>query len=231
MSRFKKIVTVLIIILIIEIILIFYFYKTRDHSLSSYDHNKKITILIDITANELAVFQDDKLLKSYTIASGKVSTPSPIGTWTIVSKDTWGDGFGGRWMGFNVPWGKYGIHGTLYPTSIGWSSSHGCIRMHNDDVKQLYKITPIGTKVIVTGSPYTNFSSNLRILKPGMRGADVFELQEILKSKGYYTGNPDGIYGEGMRYYVHKFQKENHLYVSDTIYTAFYKKLGLKLVD
>lgn len=231
MSRFQKIVSVLIIILIIEILLILYFYTTKEHSLSSYDPNKKITILVDITANELAVFQNDKLLKTYTVATGKSSTPSPIGTWTIISKDTWGEGFGGRWMGFNVPWGKYGIHGTLYPTSIGWNSSHGCIRMHNNDVVELYKIASIGTKVIVTGIPYTNFSSDLRVLKPGMMGSDIFELQEILKSKGYYTGKPDGIYGESMKYYVHKFQKDNHLYVSDTIYNTFYKKLGLNPID
>lgn len=42
-----------------------------------------------------------------------------------------------------------GIHGTLDPSSVGWSSSHGCIRMNNDEVAQLYKIIPIGTKVII----------------------------------------------------------------------------------
>ena len=49
--------------------------------------------------------------------------------------------------GFNCPWGKFGIHGTTEIYSVGWSSSHGCIRMNNDEVAKLYKIIPIGTKV------------------------------------------------------------------------------------
>lgn len=52
-------------------------------------------------------------------------------------------------MGLNVPWGQFGIHGTLDPYSVGWSSSHGCIRMNNDEVAELYRIVPIGTKVII----------------------------------------------------------------------------------
>ena len=231
MFKFKRIFTILLIILILELIFIFIFYRSNKSTISNYDPKKKITILVDVSLNTLAVFQDDKILKTYTIASGKSSTPSPIGTWTIIGKDTWGEGFGGRWMGFNVPWGKYGIHGTSQPNSIGWASSHGCIRMKNNDVAELYKITPIGTKVIVSGSPYTNFSSSQRALKPGMRGSDVYNLQVVLKEKGYYNGNPDGIYGEGMKYYVHKFQKDNSLYVSDTINNDFFKKLGIKLID
>ncbi|MFL0250795.1 L,D-transpeptidase family protein [Clostridium neuense] len=231
MTKFNKILAVLLSILLLELIFIFTLYKSKTSIISNYDPKKKTTILVDVSTNTLAIFQDDKMIKSYTIASGKSTTPSPIGNWTIINKDTWGEGFGGRWMGFNVPWGKYGIHGTTSPNSIGWSSSHGCIRMRNNDVFELYKIIPIGTKVIVAGNPYSNFSSNPRFLKPGMRGSDVYDLQLILKNKGYYNGNPDGIYGEGMRYYVHKFQKDNKLYISDTITTNFYKKLGIKLID
>lgn len=231
MFKFKTIVRILLIVLLLELIFIFISYKSKISTISNYNSKKKILILVDVSLNTLSVSQDDRVIKTYTIASGKSTTPSPIGTWTIVNKDTWGGSFGGRWMGFNVPWGQYGIHGTSHPTSIGWSSSHGCIRMKNSDVAELYKITSIGTKVIITGSPYTNFSSNQRLLEPGMRGSDVYELQLILKDKGYYKGNPDGIYGEGMKYYVHKFQKDNNLYVSNTINNNFYKKLGIKLMD
>ena len=52
-------------------------------------------------------------------------------------------------MGLNVPWGQFGIHGTLDPYSLGWASSHGCIRMNNDEVAELYSIIPIGTKVTI----------------------------------------------------------------------------------
>ena len=79
-----------------------------------------------------------KIDKEYKIAGGKPSTPSPLGTWEITEKEkNWGKGFGTRWMALNVPWGKYGIHGTNKPLSIGGSASLGCIRMHNNDVEDL----------------------------------------------------------------------------------------------
>ena len=46
----------------------------------------------------------------------------------------WGGGFGTRWLGLNVPWGIYGIHGTNQPWSIGTQASAGCIRMFNRHV-------------------------------------------------------------------------------------------------
>ena len=52
-------------------------------------------------------------------------------------------------MGLNVPWGQFGIHGTVYPNSLGWASSHGCIRMGNSDIAELYKIITIGKKLTI----------------------------------------------------------------------------------
>ena len=43
----------------------------------------------------------------------------------------------------------YGIHGTDDPASIGHSVSHGCVRMHNEDVEQLYPMVPVGTPVYI----------------------------------------------------------------------------------
>ena len=45
--------------------------------------------------------------------------------------------------------GNYAIHGTNDPSSIGGFVSHGCIRMYNDDIMDLYRRTPIGTQVHV----------------------------------------------------------------------------------
>jgi lipoprotein-anchoring transpeptidase ErfK/SrfK len=45
--------------------------------------------------------------------------------------------------------GNYAIHGTNDPSSIGGFVSHGCIRMHNADVMDLYQRVPIGAKVAV----------------------------------------------------------------------------------
>jgi lipoprotein-anchoring transpeptidase ErfK/SrfK len=45
--------------------------------------------------------------------------------------------------------GNYAIHGTNDPSSIGRFVSHGCIRMHNADVLDLYSRVSIGTPVYV----------------------------------------------------------------------------------
>ena len=45
------------------------------------------------------------------------------------------------------------IHGTNEPWTIGLSQSSGCIRMINQDAMDLYQKTPVGTKVVVLGSP------------------------------------------------------------------------------
>jgi lipoprotein-anchoring transpeptidase ErfK/SrfK len=45
--------------------------------------------------------------------------------------------------------GEYAIHGTNRPESIGRFVSAGCIRMHNRDIVELYRLVPVGTPVIV----------------------------------------------------------------------------------
>jgi lipoprotein-anchoring transpeptidase ErfK/SrfK len=45
--------------------------------------------------------------------------------------------------------GEYAIHGTNRPSSIGGFVSHGCIRMYNEDIRELYRLVRVGTPVIV----------------------------------------------------------------------------------
>lgn len=94
-------------------------------------------------------------------------------------------------MGLNVPWGQFGIHGTLDPYSVGWASSHGCIRMNNNDVAELYKTVSYGTKVVIVNGPYGDFGKGFRNLKSGMYGSDVKKIQEKLKDLGFFTGTPN----------------------------------------
>ena len=235
MSKFYKILLFLISIILLELI----FFGNRPiikkskglYEVSNYSPKKSIVILIDLTASKMEVFQDGNVIKIYPVSGGKASTPSPIGTFSIISKDTWGEGFGGRWMGLNVPWGKYGIHGTIYPGLIGSNCSKGCIRMKNSDIAELYKMASYGTKVIIYGGPYGRFGEYLRTIKPGFRGSDVYEVQRLLKEKGYFKGYTDGIYGEGLKYSIHKFQKDYKLPISDNIGYSFYKKLGVVLIE
>jgi lipoprotein-anchoring transpeptidase ErfK/SrfK len=46
--------------------------------------------------------------------------------------------------------GEYAIHGTNAPGTIGGFVSHGCIRMHNEDIMDLYSRVGVGTRVVVT---------------------------------------------------------------------------------
>jgi lipoprotein-anchoring transpeptidase ErfK/SrfK len=45
--------------------------------------------------------------------------------------------------------GEYAIHGTNRPDLIGGFVSHGCIRMYNSDIRELYSLVSVGTPVIV----------------------------------------------------------------------------------
>lgn len=188
-------------------------------------------IYIDCQEAILYLLKDGKMEKSYPCAPGKKSTPSPIGNWKIVNKDRWGEGFGGRWLGLNCPWGKFGIHGTIYPNSVGRSSSHGCIRMFSDDVKELYDIVPYGTKVIIVNGPYGDFGVGFRNLEPGMYGSDVMRIQVKLKEEGMYEGGIDGKYGEGMKSAVHAYQKKYNMFITNTISAKMQESMGFILME
>lgn len=201
---------------------------------SNIQNNTNYNILVDL--NDLKMFLIDKdtneVIKSYPIAGGKPSTPSPIGTWTIIGKEAdWGKGFGSRWMALNVPWGKYGIHGTNKPLTIGGAESLGCIRMFNKDVEDLYNRVRVGTTVVIYGGPYGLYSNHFRNLIPGDRGADVFEVQRRLRDKGYYLGKLDGVYGDGMKAQVIRFRKDNKLTLTHNIDKELYEKLEMNAFE
>ena len=67
--------------------------------------NNDYRIYINLEEMNLYLFNDDIVEKTYPISGGKPSAPSPLGEWIITEKSDWGEGFGGYWMGLNVPWG------------------------------------------------------------------------------------------------------------------------------
>jgi LysM repeat protein len=108
-----------------------------------------VLIKINLRGRRLYLYQGQHLFNSYAVAIGKPSTPSPIGTWSIVNKKIL-DGrqvYGTRWMGLSKP--NYGIHGTNNPHSIGKAVSLGCIRMYNHDIEKIFTMVPLGTSVEV----------------------------------------------------------------------------------
>ena len=68
-------------------------------------------ISIDTTRRNLSFYRGERLEKSYDIAVGKNSTPTPLGDWIITQKATDPGGpFGARWMRLSIPWGGYPIY-------------------------------------------------------------------------------------------------------------------------
>lgn len=193
--------------------------------------NDSYNIIIDLDDHILYLYKGKELVKRYPVSGGKYSTPSPLGTWKITSEANWGEGFGGSWMGLNVPWGKYGIHGTDEPWSIGSPLSKGCIRMYNKDAAELKKTVHVGTPVTIFKGPYGPFGEGIRTIKPGDIGSDVYAIQKRLQKLGYYTGWVDGKYGNGMLNAVYKFQKDNGLTKTKYLHASFYRALGVEAFE
>ena len=107
-------------------------------------------VVVSIPDRKLALLENDQVVGIYSVAVGASVSPSPVGIFTIVnrvSNPTYykpgkvvGPGranpIGTRWIGLSAK--GYGIHGTDAPGSIGFAKSHGCIRLRNQDVEQLF---------------------------------------------------------------------------------------------
>jgi lipoprotein-anchoring transpeptidase ErfK/SrfK len=108
-------------------------------------------VVVSLVDRKLAVIENNEVRAIFDVAVGKPSTPSPVGTFTIVSRvpnPTYyhagkvvppgpNNPVGTRWIGLSQK--GYGIHGTDNPRSIGHAQSHGCIRLRNADVERLFE--------------------------------------------------------------------------------------------
>ena len=164
-------------------------------------------VVIDVHLRMLFVLEDGREVASFPVALGKEGTPTPVGTYHISFEAAWGEGFGTRFLGLDVPWGIYGIHGTNKPWTIGGYESHGCIRMFNEDVERLSAMVDVGAPVHIIGDPFYA----TRGLGPGEKGAPVAFLQRRLKQLGFYRGRIDGDYGLATERAVMAFQKARGL--------------------
>ena len=108
-------------------------------------------------------------MRAFAVATGQAIYPTPKGTFHVIVKwknpwwypptqDDWAKGLqpvppgpsnplGTRWMGLSAP--GVGIHGTDEPASIGYSASHGCIRMQVPDAEWLFDRVDVGTTVFI----------------------------------------------------------------------------------
>ena len=120
-------------------------------------------IIVSLTDRKLALIEDGEVVKVYSVAVGKGSSPSPTGEFQIINRLTAptyyhphkviGPGaenpLGTRWIGLNKK--GFGIHGTNEPGSIGKAASHGCIRMAKADLEELFTLVRAGDAVSIRG--------------------------------------------------------------------------------
>ena len=126
-------------------------------------------VVVDRATNTLRLFDSRRLVRTFPVATGQAIYPTPQGVFRIVKMqrnpwwyppvyDAWarglqpvppgpGNPLGTRWMGISSP--GVGIHGTDADSSIGYSLSHGCIRMHVPDAEWLYSRVAVGTPVVI----------------------------------------------------------------------------------
>jgi lipoprotein-anchoring transpeptidase ErfK/SrfK len=128
-------------------------------------------LIVNIPARKVALVVDGKVLKVYAVAVGKRSTPSPSGVFHIAShvanpvythegkmvRPGPTNPVGTRWM--SLGYKGYGLHGTNHPESIGHAASHGCIRMRNRDVEELFELVQVGDEVDLVANPTPEVAS------------------------------------------------------------------------
>ncbi|MDE5068328.1 MAG: L,D-transpeptidase [Trichodesmium sp. St4_bin8_1] len=128
--------------------------------------NETISLVIKLSDRRVYVYQNDQLKTSYPIAIGKEGWETPTGTHKVIQKipnPSWTHPFTGeiippgpenplgeRWIGFWTDGTNYiGFHGTPNEETVGQAASHGCVRMFNQDVLDLFEKVTIGTIVVV----------------------------------------------------------------------------------
>jgi lipoprotein-anchoring transpeptidase ErfK/SrfK len=131
------------------------------------------TIVVHVDTNTLDLYDGFRVTHTWDVATAKPGWVTPAGEWNLYQKrenptwynpalDSWGAGLpavvpggpgnpmGTRALYITAP-GLIRIHGNGAPDTIGRYASHGCIRMYNSEVEQLYEMVPVGSKVIIIG--------------------------------------------------------------------------------
>jgi len=129
-------------------------------------------IIVFRDSKRLTLFDGPRAVRSFPIATGQAQYPTPLGIYSVATKqrDPWwipppdsdwaqgkepippgpGNPLGTRWMGTTAP--LVGIHGTPDAASIGYSASHGCIRMRVPDAEALFNEVEVGTPVLIVAA-------------------------------------------------------------------------------
>ena len=144
------------------------FLPTRPNGASGWIRRSQVRLYIDdyrlridLRLRRLTVWQRGLLIERDRVGVGKAVTPTPGGTYYVVSRiqpiDT-GSVYGRFAFGLSAHSnvyksfgfggdGRIGLHGTNDAAAIGHEVSHGCIRTTNPTILRLARIIPLGTPV------------------------------------------------------------------------------------
>lgn len=136
------------------------------------DHDLGSVIVIERNSNRLLYYKGDSLKRTFHVATGQAAYPTPLGDFEIINmqRNPWwyppqgsawaageqpvppgpGNPLGTRWMGISSPY--VGIHGTPDAASVGYSASHGCIRMLIPQAEWLFNHVEVGTPVFIVAA-------------------------------------------------------------------------------
>lgn len=166
----------------------------------------KQLIIVNTKHNKLSFYNNDKLVKTFNVASGKPSTPTPTGKTRvankIVNRPYYSGGIpgghpnnplGNRWIGI-FGGGTYAIHGNNKESSIGKHVSGGCIRMHNAEIRWLFPQVNVGCTVLIDYSTKTDAQIakkyGVSFKEPVKAGWKTVNGQKkYLKANGKYAAN------------------------------------------
>jgi hypothetical protein len=119
-------------------------------------------IVISLSKRRLRLYRSGRLVLQTTAGIGATATPTPVGRYFVNERYALSsaDGpFGPDALGISahsdalqhvwVEQGPIAVHGTNEPWTIGQAASHGCIRLDNQVMRQLFPLAPAGTPVII----------------------------------------------------------------------------------
>ncbi|MGV0027989.1 L,D-transpeptidase [Phormidesmis priestleyi] len=123
-------------------------------------------IVVDLSDRRVYLYKDHKLKAKYFVAIGQAGWETPTGSFKVFQmyrNPVWQHPITGQkvppgkknplgkwWIGFSTEEDLLiGFHGTDEETLLGQAVSHGCVRMKNSDVGNLYRQVSIGTPVTV----------------------------------------------------------------------------------
>ena len=162
-------------------------------------------LIVNIPARKIALVEGGKVVKVYPVAVGKKSTPSPSGAFHIashVANPTYthegkvvrpgpSNPVGTRWM--SLGYKGYGLHGTNHPESIGHAASHGCVRMRNHDVEELFELVRVGDEVDLIANPTPEEASLFETAPEKNPASDKIHAEHLQATVASADGSAEGL--------------------------------------